>query len=266
MVEHSGLSGDPLEGDGPIEVTVQLTDGARRRVRVSAAEHERLSAGALVTHPWNRLSRWLRHNALKIVGVVVAAAVGTAIAQSTANHYAKRQQELDLKATLITTISRASVSTYYSAFDVVNVGVERHWRGLSAIRERNRVTTAWSATAAEVDPLLFLHFDGSEAERHWYRFQNALYDFAALSYVDVGEQRAGLVDTAGEYLRDYPLDDPLPRPEPDADPLKLLACRSLHCSETSRWRAQYRWLGLTLLRERGVLARTLLATDAERLG
>ena len=270
MPEHSDLSGDAFDGSRPSEVTVTLEDGSRQRLNVTLAEHERFRGlGKDVSHlhqrAWAWICKWVRKAVPWVLGACVAAAITAAITQYVTTYYADRQQELDLKSLLATTLSRAAVEGADDALSVVNVQVERDQRGLAVIERRNHVTAAWNGAAAVIDPLLFLHFDETAVEDHWNRFRPALFDYLALSYSDTVELRARHVATVRDYLYDYP-----PPDSPIAHAADFswsrLSCPRLRCDETRDWRDDYRTLGLALLRERGVLTRALLATDAQRLG
>jgi len=263
---RSGLSGELLDADAPAEVTVVLVDGTRLRVDISAAEQARLKrTGTDVTNPGRRAWAFVRTPAARAARWALAAAAVAVFGNWLADRYADRQEAHDIKTALITTISRASVQTTDQAFDLVNAGVRSQWRGVDPVVERNRVTAAWKSTEAEIDPLMWRYFDGSAAERHWYEYRQAMYDFLRLSYVDRGSDRAALTHVVRDYLDRYAARE-LPPPDPDRDPWEVLACPKRHCSERGTWRAHYLWLELTLLGQRGRLSRDLAAAKADNLG
>jgi hypothetical protein len=264
--QRSDWSGALLEPDAPVEIVVELTDGSRRRVSVSAAEHERLSdAGVDVRGPRAKVLALLHARWQKAAAWALTAFAAVAIGQCTANHFADRQEELEIKSALATTISRAAVEAYDAALDVVNIGVEEHRRGPDVIRARDGAVKIWNSAKATVDPQMLIHLEGSDAEQHWRAYSIALVALANLSYAEYGPQRAERLSDIRAYLDEHPPVRPLAPPS-RSDPLALLACDDIACSETDDWRDAYRWLGTTLKRQRVPLIRELLDTDAENLG
>lgn len=266
MLENSALSGDLIDDRAPVEITVTLEDGARRRVRVTRADHERLRASGIeVTRSRRRLAAWIRKHWWKGAAWLLTVGAAAIIGQYVAGYFADRQQALDLKASIVTTISRGVVNGYDAAFDLIDIGVVRHRRGLQSVLARNRVTSAWTGVEAEVDPLLTIHFPGSDVQQRWTDYEHVVYDLLSLAYVERGADRAQLLAPIRDYVGNHPLRQPLTVP-PGHDPWAVLSCSALRCSERVLWRTEYRWLGLTVLRERGGLTRALLAADAINVG
>jgi hypothetical protein len=120
MPERSDWSGAVLGGDDPAVVTFVHENGQRRRVRVTSKEEQRLlSMGVDITRRPDRVVAWVRKAAVKLLPWFAALVAGALITGEVASRFADRQQELDLKSSIIGKISRGSVRAH------VDDGTER---------------------------------------------------------------------------------------------------------------------------------------------
>ncbi|HEX4804426.1 MAG TPA: hypothetical protein VFU94_00880 [Conexibacter sp.] len=262
---RSDLSGDLLDATAPAEITVRLADGSRRSLRVTRSEEAQLgSAGIDTTRRFDRAGALARRHGLRALVWLATVVAAAFIAQRAASYYADRQHALDLKASVSTTISQASVRGFEAAFDVADIGAVAHDRSLGALRRANRVLANWSAAVAEIEPLVLIHFEDSRFQTEWDGYEHAMFTYLDLAYVVKGSARAGIIAGIRHYLVGYPPASPMLDLRRD-DRWGLLACHPLRCSESDTWVQAYAALGLTLLRERQRLTRALLASRARNL-
>jgi hypothetical protein len=257
----SDWSGKPLP-DQHSTVTVILSDGEKRRLRITDDEHARLSAlGDRARGP----RRWLaagRRTGPKVVWFVLGLSLTAFVSNEIGKLYADRKQAADIKLALASAINRSSVRMYNEALDVAAASVEREpERALD--QRRNRVVSRWLQSSADIDGEIFLHFGHAVAKRDWHAYRAAMHRLMALSHVD----RYGGVAELMSPLRDFlPASAERSPRAPSADPWKILGCRMTDCRRSAEWYENYRWLGEQVIEMRADLMRKFLRAHTENLG
>lgn len=265
MTEVSDLSEATLGADEPASVTVLFEDGRRARATITKDEARRLFDNGLDlskrSDVWMARLRW----ALKKLGPWAAAlAITVLVSNYVASWYSNRQQEIELDSDLSKAISTSAREAYNDAFAIVVEGAYGDPARMT-FRSRNKVVKNWTEASAELDPLMYVHYDETSAEVHWQRFQDAVFRLIDMSYVDRPDARAGQVAVVRRYLDDYPR---LPRPSSreEETAFRVLSCARPRCNENAAFVEWYRWVGHQLMRRRGEVARDILDADAKKLG
>jgi hypothetical protein len=170
-----------------------------------------------------------------------------------------RKQELDVKETLATDVSKVSANAVYGAVAALRL------KGPEQKAAFQNVQDTWLRDRAAIDPRFRVYFPHSQANRHWFQlgqdrgylgFRNAVYLYALLPCCDNGS----LAKRLGR-LRLYL--GPTVKYKIDKDPWQVLVCgpHKPTCTSGASYLARYRWLGNQILGKRQVLLDELLEAN-----
>ncbi len=241
--DRSQRSGSLLDPGAPATVTYLFDDGHRREVVMSAVEADELRAlGSDRTSPRDRAASRIRQYAKPAAKWLVIAIAGGVIGALISDHYADRQRELEIEATLVTAISRDAVKLFQDAQDA-----SRAIDDPEQIVRRDRAADEWVRRSSEVAPVFQTYFAEKPVLEHWNQYQSAMYNWAVLGCCTTDAGRVRIVDLIHRYLDEHV--GPSKRKAPTSEPWAALKARV----DT----ATYQWVGFYLLRGRGALLRDL---------
>jgi hypothetical protein len=246
--ERSDLSDTVLDGDTPARLTVVLPDGSRRRLQVTTAEAEAFRErgqpdGArswLRRAPWWTIGTW--------VAITVAAAL---IGQAIADRSSRQQVEVEIDATLVEDLSRASVALHLAAQDArrAPTAAERSELG-------NRAADAWVLESGGIEGRMRAYYPDSAAMEAWHDYQQAIYLWGGLAIDRLAQEAPEAVSArrAANVAEIRAYAEPCTREPPVRDPWAAMAAPPPVDA------AVYQWVGLCLLGHRGDVARTIVET------
>jgi hypothetical protein len=211
---------------------------------------------------------WTRTNAKKVVTWVVLAFIASLAIPALTKQWNDRRQELQVKESLVTDVSKASAAAVYGAVAAVSKKGERQ-RAM-----RGALVSTWLRDRAALGPRFQVYFDRSEAASHWFGrgslapnllgfpdtgFKDALFRYVNLACCDranrgthLGRLQVYLAVVTTNVAPEGRVWDTLncgPQEDCDVD-IKV-------------YRHNYRWLGDTLLKQRENMIDQLLAANGE---
>ena len=205
-----------------------------------------------------RALAWLRARTPKFVRWIVLLFIASLAIPALTKQWNDRKQELQVKETLATDISKVSANAVYGAEFAVS-----QQSGTEQRESRRAALDTWLRDRAIIDPRFDVYFSDSDAADHWFAghgrgmlgFRNAVLIYVLMACCDDGE-RAGHVHRLRVYLGLPPGPATLP------DPWSALACGPQEsCGPPGRYGQAYVWLGNRLLDQRHVLLDQLLEAN-----
>jgi hypothetical protein len=200
-----------------------------------------------------RSASWIRTRTPRFVRWIVLLFIASLAIPALTKQWSDRKQELQVKESLSTDISKVSADAVYGAlFAVSQSAAEQRSSRRQAIND-------WLRSRATIDPRFVVYFSRSDAADHWFAggrerrlgFRNALLIYVLMACCD--EHRSKHAARLRSYLPSAVA------PVDLADPWGVLACdgQKSCLNERSYYRA-YMWLGNQLLGQRRVLLDELL--------
>jgi hypothetical protein len=257
IVQRSDLSGEPIDGGSAVQIAVSFRDGRRQRLTVTSVEADELAGkGTDASSIWRRSRAWIRAHLSALLKWGAALLIASLVIPAATKQWSDRSKALELKNSIITSISQSTTSAVVSARELQTAPPSK-----KAASESAKLLNAWVASEALIDPSLYLYFASTDAQATWLRFHNVVYDYIALACCDA--KRHGDIDELQAFFADYPV---RPRLQDsrliDGDPWVVL--RDGPEANPQAYSADYAWVGLQLLRERSRLLADLL--DAKPRG
>jgi hypothetical protein len=209
--------------------------------REDAAEHE----------PRSRVLAWLRTRTPRFVRWIVLLFIASLLVPALTKQWNDRKQELQVKESLTTDISKASADAVYGAEFSVS-----QKRGAKQHAARRAAVDNWLRERAAIDPRFLVYFAHSDADDHWFAgrghgrlgFRNAVLIYIHLACCD--QERSGHVKRLRGYLGAV------------RGPWGVLACGPQEaCQRKDGYGQAYLWLGNQLLSQRRVLLDQLLEAN-----
>lgn len=205
-------------------------------------------------------SSWFRARVPRFVRWLALLFVASLMIPALTKQWSDRKQELQLKETLSTDISRVSANAVLGAEFAVT-----QQSGPEQFAARRAVLNDWLRERASIDPRFQVYFSGSDAEDEWGfpgrrnsrpSFRNAVLYYVLLACCD-RQDRAAQLTKLRVYLGNV-------RTSPKApDPWALLACGPQEqCTVRAGYEQAYVWLGERLLEGRRALFDQLLDANA----
>jgi len=206
-----------------------------------------------------RLLGWLQTRAPRFVRWIVLLFIASLFVPALTKQWNDRKQELQVKETLATDISKISAGAVYGAVAAIRLrGPEQRTAWLNT-------QDTWLRDRAAADPRFRVYFPGSGATRHWFQlgrergylgFRNAVYLYVLVACCDAPNRPTRL-----HRLRLY-LGKTTKHKE-IKHPWRVLACgpQEPPCTESGSYLAAYRWLGNQVLAKRQVLLDEVLAAN-----
>jgi hypothetical protein len=249
---RSQLTGKPLEPDKPVTVECLFETGERREAKITAAEADALLEHGVNITVWrDRAWRAMRRSVKPLGKWLAVVLIGGFLGAQISDHYADRQRELELEASLITQISGGAIKLFQDAQEASRATANPRQR-----EQREKAADAWALLAGSITPVFRAYFAAEDVSAHWDDYQSAMYDWAALGCCQDEARRAELVAGIRNYVSELSEHiGPPTRKPPVADPWSALE-RADPPPEV------YQWLGFTLLRGRGRILDELKAASA----
>jgi hypothetical protein len=206
-----------------------------------------------------RLLAGARTRAPKFVRWLVLLFIASLAVPALTKQWNDRKQELQVKETLLTDISKLSADAVYGAQSAAGQP------GMQQRPSRSMVVSTWLRDRAAVDPRFRVYFSNSDAADHWFvnrrhgflGFRNAVFLYVLMACCDAHD-RSSQIRRLQHYLGAGP--EPKQMTE---DPWIVLACGPQEsCTLDSRYQTAYRWLGNQILAKRQVLLEQLLDANA----
>jgi hypothetical protein len=172
-----------------------------------------------------------------------------------------RKQELQVKESLLTDISKTSANAVYAAVEASRPAGQLQPAQQKAAR--SVLVNDWLRGRAAIDPRFWVYFDDSDAATHWFGREQPDFRDAVLMYVHLAccdrELRASRIEKLQGYLEEAGVDV-----DPSADQWRVLACGPQEqCSVDPTYSTAYQWLGNQLLYQRRLMLEQLLAANGE---
>jgi hypothetical protein len=207
-----------------------------------------------------RALAWLRTRTPKFVRWLVLLFIASLAIPALTKQWNDRKQELQVKETLSTDISKVSANAVYGAEFAVS-----QQSGVEQLESRRAALDTWLRDRAVIDPRFRVYFSDSDAADHWFAghgrgllgFRNAVLIYVLMACCDEHE-RSRHVKRLRTYL------GAVPGPSTMRDPWSALACGPQEPCQPKRYGQAYVWLGNRLLDQRHVLLDQLL--DANGAG
>jgi hypothetical protein len=202
----------------------------------------------------DRALTWLRTRIPKFVRWIVLLFIASLFIPALTKQWNDRKQELQVKETLSTDISKISANAVYGAEFAFDQPTQVEQRA-----SRRAVLDTWLRDRAAIDPRFRVYFSNSDAADHWFvgrgrgplGFRNAVLIYVLMACCD--EERSRHADRLRRYLGSVGGPPALP------DPWSVLACDP--GNSCPNFGLAYRWLGNRLLDQRGVLLDQLLKAN-----
>jgi len=228
--------------------------GERREAKITAAEADALLEHGVNITVWrDRAWRAMRRSVKPLGKWLAVAVIGGLLGAQISDHYADRQRELELEASLITQISSGAIKLFQDAQEA-----SRATANPRQLEQREKAADAWVLLAGSITPVFRAYFAAEDVGAHWEDYQSAMYDWAALGCCqDEPRRRAELVAGIRNYVSELSEHiGPPTRKPPVADPWSAFE-RADPPPEV------YKWLGFTLLRGRGRILDELKAASPD---
>jgi hypothetical protein len=214
--------------------------------------------GAAEQESRNRVLGWLRTRTPRFVRWIVLLFIASLLIPALTKQWNDRKQELQVKESLTTDISKVSANAVYGAeFSVSQQsGAEQH-------AARRAAVDNWLRDRAAIDPRFLVYFAHSDAADHWFAgsgqgrlgFRNAVLIYILMACCD--HERSGHLKRLRAYLGAAPV------PASLRDPWSVLACGAQEaCQPNGRYGQAYLWLGNQVLNQRHVLLDQLLEANS----
>ena len=230
---------DPGSANGaPVRVTYTFDDRHRREVLLSALEAEALrNRGALARLP---RQRWLMRGGLwKFLGSLVTILFAAFFGAIISDQYQDRQNELELEAEMIATISGDSVKVFQDAQNAARAPDE------ARDGKTNAAADAWTLESNKVLGLLKFYYPESRVLDQWDTYQQSMRKWAELANCNETTDCENDLAFIERYLDESGIEPVETRTDPD--PWAVLTRVGAPDEET------YGDLGLLLLQGRGKL-------------
>ena len=204
-----------------------------------------------------RLLDWLRTRTPKFVRWILLLFIASLVIPALTKQWNDRKQELQVKESLTTDISKISANAVYGAEFSVS-----QQSGAEQRAARRTAVDNWLRDRAAVDPRFLVYFSHGDAADHWFAgrkhsrlgFRNAVLIYILMGCCD--QQRSQHVHRLRAYL------GAAPTPATLRDPWSVLACGPQEpCQQKGRYGQAYLWLGNQLLNQRHVLLDQLLEAN-----
>jgi hypothetical protein len=201
---------------------------------------------------------WLRTRTPRFARWIVLLFIASLAIPALTKQWSDRKQELQVKESLATDISKVSADAVFGAVAAVAQPAAQQRTA------RHQAIDYWLRTRATIDPRFVVYFSGSDAAEHWFAggrgrrlgFRNALLIYVLMVCCD--EHR----NTHAARLRAYLPTALAPADVPD--PWGVLTCDGRQSCHRPSYHRAYMWLGNQLLAQRRVLLDELL--DANGIG
>jgi len=228
--------------------TAALMDDSQKQTQLDG-DRERQSHG--------RVPAWLRTRIPRFVRWIVLLFIASLFVPALTKQWNDRKQELQVKETLSTDISKVSANAVYGAEFAVS-----QQSGPEQRASRRAALDTWLRDRASIDPRFLVYFSHSDSADHWFAghahgglgFRNAVLIYVLMACCD--QERSGHLKRLRAYLGSPAGSHTL------RDPWSVLACGPQEsCPGQGRYGQAYLWLGNRVLDQRRVLLDQLLEAN-----
>lgn len=201
-----------------------------------------------------RSAGWVRTRTPRFIRWIVLLFIASLAIPALTKQWSDRKQELQVKESLSTDISKVSADAVYGAVFAVSEQSGAEQRG-----SRRQAINDWLRSRATIDPRFVVYFSRSDAADDWFAggrerhlgFRNAVLIYVLMACCD--ERRSEHAARLRTYL------PTAVAPADLSDPWALLACDGQEsCLDQRSYYRAYMWLGNQLLGQRRVLLDELL--------
>ncbi len=218
------------KGDETLAVQ-QVAAGERLEIRI-------VRAGAADSSNHSRLRRDATPLVKWLAGTVSTLLIGAVVGAFVSDRFSDRQRELELESDLVKQISRDAIVLFQDAQDASRADSSATQR-----EQREQAADAWVLASGSITPLFRVYYDSQPVSVEWDEYQAAMYAWAKVGCCTSGEEREPFITELRSY-HEQRLG--LRRAPPVQDPWAAL-------NTTDPPQNVYQWLGLELLRGRGLL-------------
>jgi hypothetical protein len=204
--------------------------------------------------PLRRSVDWLRTRAPRFLRWIVLLFIASLAIPALTKQWSDRKQELQVKESLSTDISKVSADAVYGAVFAVS-----RQSGVGQRASRRQAIHDWLRSRATIDPRFIVYFSRTGAADHWFTggrrhllgFRNAVLIYILMACCD--EHRSEHAAHLRAYLPGAVAPASLP------DPWSVLSCNGAEsCPNGGAYQRAYMWLGNQVLSQRRVLLDELL--------
>jgi hypothetical protein len=200
---------------------------------------------------------WMRAHARPLVTWAAVLFIASLAVPAVTKQWNDRQQELQVKESLMTDISTMSANAVYGA-----VQASRQ-TGARQDAARSELVYGWLRDRAAIDPRFRVYFDHSDAATHWFGREQPDFRDALLMYVHLACCDRTSRDNRITKLQSY-LEQAGVEVDPSAQQWRVLSCGPQEeCSVHPTYSGTYQWLGNQLLDQRRLMLEQLLAANGE---